>query len=592
MPSTVPAGPWESNPVALEQPVTALETFLASGAHCHRAGDWQRAATFYRRVIDLDPGHADALHLLGLVLRELGQTGPAAGLIARASAIAPGDSEILANLATVLVDAGRLEEAVAALDRAIALAPDRAELYYNLGVCRLARKEGPRAALAFERAIALDPDLAEAHNNLGTIHQAEGKIEAAARCFSRALSLVPGYVDAMGNLADCLASADRLDQARQWLEQAIALEPDRAALHYNLGNTYKAAGCLEEAVGCFDRALKLAPDDPMVRWNRSLALLAAGRFTEAWPDYEQRFAKPDWPTVYPFRHRLPLWDGKPFAGRLLVHDEQGFGDAMQFVRFLPQVKAMGMTVVFETRRPLRDLMATAAGMDEIVDRPLDGPGDWECVARVALLSLAGRLNTTLDTIPAQVPYLRADRQKSDHWRHRLAGPGFKVGLVWAGNPNHGNDKNRSIALERFRALAGMDGVRLFGLQKGPASTQPGRDLLEASLGEELDDFTDTAALMSALDLIITVDTAAAHLAGALARPVWVLVPALRSDWRWLTGRNDSPWYPTMRVLRQSGAGRWEDTLAGLVAPMRALALSQGPACRYPACQDRGKGGFR
>jgi hypothetical protein len=244
----------------------------------------------------------------------------------------------------------------------------------------------------------------------------------------------------------------------------------------------------------------------------------------------------------------------------LVHDEQGFGDAIQFVRFLPQVKAMGMTVVFETRKPLLTLMAEAAGCDELVERPADGPCRWGCQAHIGLMSLPGLLGVTVDTIPSAVPYLAADRQKTAYWRRRLAGPGFKVGLVWAGNPHHGHDRYRSLNLRDMRPLA-ANGIRLFGLQKGAAGQTAGADILEANLGDDLEDFSDTAAVVSVLDLVIAVDTATAHLAGALGRPVWVLIPARHADWRWLQGRSDSPWYPSMTLWRQPAAQDWRQVVA-------------------------------
>lgn len=550
---------------------------FAAACQAHREGRLERAGQGYQEVLTLEPDHADAWHLWGVLCHQCGHHEQAVDCYRRVIALRPAFAEARINLAAALTALGQAAEAVAVCRETLAINDCNPALYFNLALALTCADDLPGAIDTYRKALELDPRDPEAHNNLGILFKQTGQIHAAMDRFSQALDLAPDHVAAMGNLANCLADEDRHEEACRWLEKAIALAPLKADLHYNLGNCLKAAGLLEEALAAYERALALAPADARMRWNRSLALLAAGSFAEAWPGFEQRFAKPDWPTVYPFRHQLPLWDGKPFNGRLLVHDEQGFGDAIQFVRFLAPVKAMGMTVVLETRKPLIGLLATAAGVDTVVERPPDAPCGWDCTARVALLSLAGMLKTTLDTIPATVPYLRADRQKVDGWQRRLAGSGLKVGLVWAGNPAHGHDRYRSLSLAALTPLA-MDGVRLIGLQKGPAAEQPGGEILEANLGGQLEDFTDTAALVGALDLIITVDTAVAHLAGALGRPVWVVLPALRTDWRWLQGRDDSPWYPTMRLWRQRVAGDWRQVVAAMANALKsALCLGNRPA---------------
>jgi hypothetical protein len=295
-------------------------------------------------------------------------------------------------------------------------------------------------------------------------------------------------------------------------------------------------------------------------WNRSFTYLLNANFEDGWKDYDWRFQQVRWQTLYPHRFTGPRWDGTTCAEKtLLVHDEQGLGDTLQFVRYLPMAKARCAKIIFETRKSLIPLLQGFPGMDQIVARSsYPHPAkNWDVY--IPLLSLPKVFATKLETIPDQVPYIYAAAKKIEYWKHRLDGDGFKVGIVWAGRPMHTNDHNRSCALRQFLPCSEIPGIQLIGLQKGAAATQvddltPGMDFV--NLGEELQDFSDTAGLIENLDLVISVDTAIAHLAGAMGKAVWVLLPFI-PDWRWMMDRDNSPWYPTMRLFRQKTRGDWE-----------------------------------
>ena len=316
----------------------------------------------------------------------------------------------------------------------------------------------------------------------------------------------------------------------------------------------KDQGKLDEAVACYHRALELKPDYADAHLNLSLSSLLTGDFRRGWPEYQWRWKTKRWQQ----RDRpQPLWDGQPLQGRtILLHAEQGLGDTIQFIRYAPLVKQAGATVLVECQQPLVRLLAGCRGVDALIGRGDDLP---PYDVQAPLLSLPGIFRTSLQTIPVDVPYLFADPGLIAHWRGEL-GPiaGARIGIAWRGNPEHRNDRTRSLSLRCFESLAGLPGIRLLSLQKGAGAEQlqEARDHFPVTdLGSRLEDFMDTAAVLANLDLVIACDTAVAHLAGALGAAVWVALPFV-PDWRWLLDRSDSPWYPTMRLFRQRTPGDW------------------------------------
>jgi tetratricopeptide (TPR) repeat protein len=341
-----------------------------------------------------------------------------------------------------------------------------------------------------------------------------------------------------------------------------------------MGTAVQEEGEFDRAIEYFDRAIQIRPDYGEARFNRAAIELLKGNFETGWRDYEGRSHQAIWRRNHSCPETMPRWDGASFSGkRLCVHSEQGLGDTLQFVRYLPLVKALGGTVILETSEPLLELLKPSAWVDEFVVQGTGKSKDADHDMCVPLLSLPGIFNTRLDTIPASVPYLNADAVKVNYWKKKLTTVDFKVGLVWAGNPTHKKDRSRSIGLEGFRALTNIAGVRVYGLQKGDAALQAQKmaDTMEIrNFGDELNDFSDTAALIENLDLVVSVDTAVAHLAGAMGKATWVLLPFV-PDWRWMLERDDSPWYPGLRLFRQPEKGNWEAVLQLLATELKAIA---------------------
>jgi cytochrome c-type biogenesis protein CcmH/NrfG len=418
------------------------------------------------------------------------------------------------------------------------------------------------AVAAFQTIIRLKPDTPGALNNLGIALQGTGRLDEAIASFRQAIRLKPDLAEAHNNLGNAVEDKGQLDEAIASFRQAIRLKPDLADAHNNLGNALTDKGRLEEAVPAYGQAIALNPDLSAAHTNLGLALLARGDFRRGLQEYEWRWKCKD----FPFSGRnfaQPQWDGCPLEGRTLVlHAEQGFGDALQFIRYLPLVQQRGGRIVIECPAGLQRLFQTTmAGRCQIVVRgqPLP-PFDLHC----PILSLPLAFKTTMESIPAEVPYLFADAELVESWRQKLgvSAAGLKVALAWAGNPKVKGDRTRSMSLDRLAPLWEVGGATFYSLQKGAAAVradQPPAGQPLVNLAPELHDFADTAAVMGLMDLVITTDTSVAHLAGALGRPVWVMLRFM-PDWRWFLDRDDSPWYPTMRLFRQTTPGDWLDVV--------------------------------
>ena len=518
MPVSSPA-----NPVA--------NLFQQAAAH-HRAGQLAEAETLLDRVIAAAPGHSDGLHLLGVIALQRGDHAAAADRIGRAIKLRSSVPFYHGNLGLVLRAQGRLEDAVKCFRKAIKLKPDFVEMQYELAVALCTLGQNDEAAKQFRKVLLQRPDYPGAWENLGI---------------------------ASRNL-------------KQWEESSIAfdraarLEPSRADLVFYSGAAQMSLGHRVEAEGLYRRAIALRPDYPELRHSMAVELLLTGRFTEAWPDLEWRWRLPG---KQPRPFAQPRWMGEDLAGRtLLLHAEQGFGDTIHFCRYAYLFRPEA-DIILEVPRPLIRLLGSLPGVRRIVAAGESlPPFDLQC----PLLSLPGAFGTTLETIPSRTPYLQGSEADVALWRTRLAAlPRPWVGVVWSGNPNFVQDAERSIPFERLRSLLRTQGVTFVSLQKGHAPEQrrgtPGHLIHDWT--DELADFADTAALVEALDLVISVDTAVAHLAGALARPVWLL-NRFHPDWRWLLSRDDSPWYPTMRQFRQKRADDWDGVLRDVAAALPSL----------------------
>ncbi|MGE0387129.1 MAG: FkbM family methyltransferase [Gammaproteobacteria bacterium] len=493
-----------------------------------------------------------------------------AGAAARARQAARQDDAragALYRLALESLTGGRTGEAEAALRALIAGHPGHAGAHAALGLCLHLGGDDAHARTELERAVALDPMLAEAWNTLGVVQQRQGELDAAARSLERALALRPDFADAHCNLASVLLARDRWEEAADRCRKALRAAPAHAAASYNLGNALRDAGRLDEALQAYDRALELDPANANARYNRGLTLLLAGRLAEGWRDYAFRFRKQDEPLPEPPQ---PHWDGaiRP-RHTLAVHVEQGLGDAIQFLRYLPAARERVGRLVLVCPPELARLCAYGvAGIDEV--SPCGAP--VEADLHLPLLALGALFSPDLERIPRTTPYVTVDEALRERFAALLpAGPELRIGIAWAGNPAHRNDRNRSCRLEDFAPIAALPAVRLVSLQKGPAAAQIAQARLEVmDAGALLGDLADTAALIANLDLVISVDSAVAHLAGALGKPAWVMIPPV-PDWRWMLDREDSPWYPQMRLFRGREPGRWRPVLERMAQALRAAA---------------------
>lgn len=531
------------------------------------------AIACYRRALALQPDFPDASANLANLLKDQGQLDEAIICYRQALDLQPNRPETLNSLGIALQRKGCANEAIGCFRRAVDLRPDFAAAHNNLGNALADRGNLEDATACFRTALELHPDYAQAYNNLGNTLKELHQLDAAAACLRRAIELKPDYDEACYNYANVLRAQGQLDAAVVAFQRALHIRPNFADAHVNLGNTLAEQRRLDDATTCYRRALAIAPDLPDAHFNLGLVLLARGDLLMGWQEYEWRWKIARMAKLYRDVPQ-PQWRGEAAAGHtLLIHAEQGFGDTLQFCRYAALAVSRGLKVVLEVPPPLVRLLHSLRGVS-LVSAPGDKlpPFDFHC----PMLSLPLALGTTLATIPTEVPYLRAESRQIDAWQARLTAllpPGIKVGLVWAGDPRRdcpdlvAVDRRRSIDPVRLAPLFDVRGIHFFSLQKaGPAAPTAFR-LIDVMA--EMNDFADTAALIANLDLVIAVDTAVAHLAAALGKPVWLL-DRFDSCWRWLTDRRDSPWYPTLRIYRQARPGDWDSALTQIVVDLRRL----------------------
>ena len=517
---------------------------LMAAVDDHRAGRLDAAEAGYERVLALQPRHPDALHLLGVVAHQRGEHARAVALIRRAVAINRNDPAFPCHLGAALLAQGRADDAILALRKALSLNSDHVDSLTNLGNAWMQKGKPEDAERCYRRAVALRPDAPAGHSNLGSALRAQGRLADAEACYETALHLRPAYPAALSNLGRVLH-----EQARY-----------------------------EEALARFDVALRLDSAYEDAHANRGVLLLTLGRFPEGWQDYAWRFAARGSGAAA----ATTPWDGSDPAGRSIrVRAEQGIGSAIHFVRYVPMLVERGARVVLECRRPLLRLFASLLpeGVRERVTLVAPGEGaaaDFE----VPLLSLPQLFGTDAASIPARIPYLAADPALTARWGERLDLPAdsTRVGLVWSGNTAHENDRNRSMPAERFGPLLDVPGCAFLSLQIGARE----RDLERhargrvRTLGAATPDFADTAAILQHLDVVVSVDTAVAHLAGALGRLCFLLVPYV-PEWRWQLERSDSPWYPSLRLFRQTAPGDWAGVITRVAAALSDLPLRRAGA---------------
>ncbi len=553
-----------------------IEEALDIALNHHRAGRMNEAEHIYREVLALMPGNLTALNLLGAIEQTRGHHAQAAELLHQVVQAAPNDVAALNNYGQVLRSLGRSDEALACLRRAVEVNPSDPTVQLNLGTLLVDREEPAAAAVHFRATIRTRPNDAVARTNLGFALLLSGALEEAFAELQLALRLAPNLAAARNNLAALLRHIDRPDEAMVEAKRALQLVPNDPHVLNTVAACYYDLGQARETVAYAQRAIDCAPQLPMSHRHKGMALLALGDFANGWPEYEWRGA-PLMPKLPKQPASPPLWDGSPLNGRsLLVIAEQGLGDAIFMVRYAAMLAAepYRARVLLGCSQPLLKLLRTAPGVHEIYSNPEHLP---HVDVQIPLMSLPGRLGTTPQTIPSQVPYLQADPQLAGQWRAKIlaADPAsrLRVGLTWASGMSANDSRRRTMALDTLAPLAAVEGATFFSLQKDGAAKQAahppaGMKLLDFT--DDLHDFSDTAAMIETLDLVITVDTAACHLAGALAKSTWTMIPFV-SDWRWLQGRTDTPWYPTMRLFRQTSRGDWSSVVTPIAKKLQALA---------------------
>ncbi len=559
--------------------MTPQQQFEAGMTH-HRAGRLAEAEKIYRHVLAAQPKNADVLFLLGSLAHQSGKFDAAFDLLNQAIVINPNAPDYHLNLGVVLMAQGRLPDAIAEFRKTVTLQPQHAAGYYNLGLAlaqtgqlevaanalrqaatlnpnstdvhnnlgsvlgRLNRL--PEAEAAFRKSVALQPQNASALNNLGLALQKLGRLDEALAAFNQAAKLKPDYAEYLNNLGMTLGDTGHLEEALATFRQVIALNPNHAQYFYHMGIALEDLNRPQDALAAYQQAITLNPNHPESHMSTGIVRLLLGDLATGWKEYEWRAKCPQ----IPMQRNIPQpqWTGDDPNGKtILLHWEQGLGDTIQFIRYAPLIAARGATVLLKCQPELEILMKTVDGITAIAtDEKNLPPFQFHC----PLASLPLAFGTTLETIPAKIPYVTAPPDRIKAWRNRLdpADSRIRVGLSWAGQPKHRNDRRRSMRLEQFSPLAEVKSARFFSLQKGMAATQssappPGMDFVDWT--PDLHNFAETAALITNLDLIICVDTSVAHLAGAMGKPVWLLLPFV-PDWRWMENRTDSPWYPTLK----------------------------------------------
>jgi tetratricopeptide (TPR) repeat protein len=547
----------------------------------HRQGKLAEADAIYREILRRQPDSFDALHLAGVLALQTGRPAEGVELIGTALRLNVGSAAVHCDLAAGLRALQRPAEALASYDRAIALQPRHAEAHHYRGAVLTQLGRHAEALASYDRAVALRPHYAEAYSNRGVILANLQRQAEALASFDRAIAARPDYARAHYNRAKLLAELLQPEAALASYDRAVALRRDDPEAWCNRGVVLAWLQRHVAALASFDQAITLRGDYAAAHWNQANCWLALGRFDRGWQLFEWRKKLP-----IPLGNRAfpqPVWSGaEDLAGKtLFIHWEGGFGDTLHFCRYAGVAAARGARVVLSVQDPLRRLLRTlGAGVEVIGSDAQPDAFDYHC----PMMSLPLALGTTLETIPSAPRYLAADAAAVAAWRGRLAGlGGLRVGLCWAGNALGGNraarmlDRRRAIPLAQLAPLAGVAGVQFVSLQKGDGAAQAAA--LPAGMAlhdwtEELNDFADTAALIEALDLVITVDTSVAHVAGALGKPVWIL-NRFDGCWRWLLERDDSPWYPSARLFRQPAQGDWDGVIVAVVAALRALAGDGG-----------------
>lgn len=573
-----------------------LQVLHSQAEQIHRV-DPARAQQILGQLLNAETDDVSAIAFQGAVWLNLGRPDAALVRFERALTIAPPIAEILLDRAVALGMLRRFDEAASSCAQAVLMAPDAADAHFLHAEMLMQLGRLADASTSLDRVLGLKPDLLQALKNRGMISLLLGSFEAALTDFDRILILEPQNPDILSDRGQALCSMFRFDEALESLDRAIAIDSRAVKALHNRGIVLWSMERFDEALDSYDRALNIAPDLPQIqtsrantlvallrlgeameahnaiaarvpdfaqgRWNRANSMLLLGNWKEGFAEFEWRKKQAESAWRFPARSR-PEWLGREdISGKtLLIRAEQGFGDTLQFARYGALAKARGARVILAVQPDLKRLLQNGLnGADSVIG--LDEP-EPQHDFQVPIMSLALAFGTEAETVPADIPYIKAEECLVADWRKKLGTHGFKVGVSWHGSPHSGG---RSFPLAALAEVASLPGVRLISLQKGAGNEQfrqlpPGMCVEQLGPAYDAGDFADTAAVIGALDLVITCDTAVAHLAGALGRPAWIALKH-SADWRWLTGRDDSPWYPTIRLFRQQSTGDWQSVFAAM-----------------------------
>ncbi len=553
------------------KPNNHVATQLKQAISWQHQGNLQKAQWMFQQVLAIDPYNYSALEGMGFLFGQMGRFEEALNYFSMASIVRPEEFAVYFNCGTALKELGRYEDALINFNKAVSLNPKFSEAYGSRGSVLNNLKRHDEALVSFDKAIACNENYANAYNNRGAVlHGAFKRYDEALASFNKAIALKPGFADAYYNRALLLKAMGQYAHALASYDGAIRIRPDYVDAIYNRAHLLSEMGQYEGALTNYDRAINIRPDHVDANYNNALLKLLLEDYETGWPLYEWRW-KTDQLKDHLRHFKQDLWLGnQPVSGKIiLVHAEQGFGDVIQMVRYVPMLEALGAKVVLEAPKSLVLLLRTLKTTFALIAKGEKLPAfDLHC----PIMSLPLAFRTTVDTIPSQIPYLSAELHKQSEMSKRLgARVKPRVGLMWSGNPSHLNDHNRTIPLSILKPLLDLD-FEYHSLHK---EVRPEDKMLLAEHTQihshecDLIDFSYTAALIAEMDLVITVDTSVAHLAGALGKDVWVLLPYV-PDFRWMTIRSDSPWYPTSRLFRQNRTRNWEGVIADVLSELKVL----------------------
>jgi tetratricopeptide (TPR) repeat protein len=562
------------------------------------------ALNFFQKAITLYPLKPEFYVNLGLALQENGQVDTAIINFQKAISLDPENAQLYNGTGVSLQSTGRADEAISNFQKAITLNNSNPEFYYNLGISYQYKKEFPEAVENYLQAIRLNPNNPKYYNRLGDIYvetenyakalpfyqqairlkqenpyyynnygialQNANYFEQAVANFQLALDLKPGFSLFYNNIATAYEDWGKAEQAISYFQKAITADPANIRFQINLAGAYVEAGNYQAALDKYLYALNLEPENPDLNYNLSLLYLLQEDFSNGWRKYGCFGFKKERSRQVTENLKRPEWEGEPLAGkRIYVYSEQGFGDTIQFFRYLPQLKAKGAEVIFGCYPALKNLIENCQGFDRLIDKPINETGlDYDL--HISVAGLPSVLKITSEGITVPVPYLKVAGDLEKYWQEQLSRfSGFKAGFVWEPDPSSKTWNKRRLPLQYFYELSRLTGITLFSLQKGQAVQQLQETENIINMADNIRDFADTAAIINNLDLVITIDTSIAHLAGALGKPVWTLLP-FSPDWRWFLNRTDSPWYPSMKLFRQERAGDWDSVVSEIKTELGRL----------------------